>query len=106
MELVSPVGEKMFKRLYALYSRMVTELQHYAGLNPRGFRQARVFPKPVISSIGTGLPGPRSILDGDLLWRFIQLPVSKQYQLASAIGSNRDLILDDLLEIVSGMEHF
>lgn len=35
---VYPVSEKIFRRLYAIYSRMVTHLEHYAGLNPRGFR--------------------------------------------------------------------
>lgn len=36
--LITPIPEKMFKRLYGLYSRMVTHLEHYAGLNPRGYR--------------------------------------------------------------------
>jgi cleavage and polyadenylation specificity factor subunit 1 len=38
IRLFSPVSEDMFKRLYGLYSKMVTTLRHYAGLNPRGFR--------------------------------------------------------------------
>ncbi len=33
-----PVSEKIFRRLYCLYSRMVTHTEHYCGLNPRGFR--------------------------------------------------------------------
>ncbi|KAJ3087268.1 hypothetical protein HK102_011465 [Quaeritorhiza haematococci] len=36
--VMTPVTEKLYKRLYALYSRMVNNLQHAAGLNPRGFR--------------------------------------------------------------------
>jgi cleavage and polyadenylation specificity factor subunit 1 len=38
LSMIIPVEEKMFKRLYGLYSRMVTHLEHYAGLNPRGYR--------------------------------------------------------------------
>ena len=38
LSYVSPVSEKLYRRLYSLYSRMVTGLQHVGGLNPRGFR--------------------------------------------------------------------
>ena len=38
ISIVSPVTEKLYRRLYSLYSRMVTSLQHTAGLNPRGYR--------------------------------------------------------------------
>jgi hypothetical protein len=38
MSIILPVSEKLYRRLYSLYSRMVTSLQHAAGLNPRGYR--------------------------------------------------------------------
>lgn len=38
MSIISPISEKLYRRLYSLYSRMVTSLQHAAGLNPRGYR--------------------------------------------------------------------
>ena len=36
--LIAPVTEKLYKRLYALYNRLVNGLQHDAGLNPKGYR--------------------------------------------------------------------
>ena len=38
VSVVAPVSEKLYRRLYSLYSRMVTSLQHVGGLNPRGYR--------------------------------------------------------------------
>ncbi|KAJ3264692.1 Cleavage and polyadenylation specificity factor subunit 1, partial [Borealophlyctis nickersoniae] len=38
LSIMIPVSEKLYKRMYGLYSRMVNNLQHPAGLNPRGFR--------------------------------------------------------------------
>ena len=62
ISIVTPVDEKMYKRLYALYSKMVNQLEHYAGLNPRAFRQVQMKNKPVVSSDFGGLPGPKSVL--------------------------------------------
>jgi hypothetical protein len=105
--MVVPIGEKLFKRLYGLYSRMVAHLEHHAGLNPRGFRQIRLPHKSIhAASFLTGPPGPRGILDGDLLNRFLHLPLVYQRELAKAIGSKDDRILDDLLEISITLEYF
>ena len=107
ISMVAPVGEKLFKRLYGLYSRMVTHLEHPAGLNPRGFRQIKLPHKSIhAASFVTGPPGPRGILDGDLLNRFLHLPLVYQRELAKAIGSKDDRILDDLLELAISLEYF
>jgi hypothetical protein len=103
---VVPVSEKMYKRLYALYSKMVNTLQHHAGLNPRGFRQVQQKYRPLGSSTTTGPPGPRSVLDGDLLYRYSSLSVLQQRELAKGVGSTVDRIMDDLVEMVHGTEYF
>ncbi len=107
LSLVVPVTEKMFKRLYSLYSRMVTHVEHHAGLNPRGFRQLYLpYHLLAATTAVSGPPGPKGILDGDLTNEFKSLPSDKQYELAKAIGSKPDRILDDLLDLEVILEYF
>lgn len=109
-----PVSEKIFRRMYGLYSRMVTHLEHYAGLNPRGFRYLSYLQRQVILptksihaiSVVNGPPGPRGILDGDLIYRFCKLSSIYQRELAKAVGSRDDRVLDDLLELAKIFEYF
>jgi hypothetical protein len=58
------------------------------------------------ASVLTGPPGPRGVLDGDLLTRFLHFSLVHQRELAKAIGSRDDRILDDLLELSIGLEYF
>ncbi|KAJ3256708.1 Cleavage and polyadenylation specificity factor subunit 1 [Boothiomyces macroporosus] len=105
--LITPIPEKMFKRLYGLYSRMVTHLEHYAGLNPRGYRQLKLPIRSIYSNpILTGPPGPRGILDGDMLYRFLNLSVTNQREMAKAVGSRDDRVIDDLLELMVAVDYF
>ncbi|KAJ3040299.1 Cleavage and polyadenylation specificity factor subunit 1 [Rhizophlyctis rosea] len=104
-----PVSEKFYKRMYGLYSRMVNNLQHGAGLNPRGFRQIQARARPLTAAFSTatmGPPGPRSMLDGELLYQFASLGVAQQTELAKGIGSRIERILDDLVEVACGGEYF
>lgn len=103
---VLPISEKMYKRMYALYSRLVTHLKHAAGLNPRGYRQIRDSQKTVTFSVISGLPGPRLIIDEDLMSVYLNLPRPKQVELGDAIGSNRNRVIDDLLELGMRCEYF
>jgi hypothetical protein len=46
----------------------------------------------------------KGVVDGDLVMKFADLPTADQEDLASAIGSTVDLILDNLLDVgVSSM---
>ena len=58
------------------------------------------------SVTGQALAGPKSIIDGDLLNLFINLPHQSQKELAKSVGSNIDRIMDDLLEVHSVFEYF
>jgi hypothetical protein len=63
--------------------------------------------RPLAShSIASGPPGPKSILDGSLLSEFLDLSYAQQLELAKAVGSNIDRIMDDLLEISKAFKHF
>ncbi|KAI8825062.1 CPSF A subunit region-domain-containing protein [Fimicolochytrium jonesii] len=109
LSVLIPVSEKLYKRLYGLYSKMVNNLQHPAGLNPRGFRQVPLKARPATAATATpmtGPPGPRLVLDGDLLYQFTSLSLAQQRELAKGIGSAAEKIMDDLLEVNSGVEYF
>lgn len=95
VSILTPISEKQFKRLYALYSKMVVFVQHFAGLNPRGYRQAVVKEKPLVSNIIGGLPGAKMVLDGDLLVQFLGLPVRLQDELSRGL----ELVLERLWRI-------
>jgi cleavage and polyadenylation specificity factor subunit 1 len=104
---VLPITEKIFKRLYGVYARMVTHMEHHAGLNPRGYRQIVLPYKSIYSqAVVTGPPGPRGILDGALLHKFIKLSVHHQREVSKSIGLNENRILDDLLELRSSLDYF
>ncbi len=50
-------------------------------------------------------PNPmRTILDGQLLFKFMHLSKSEQHDIAKLIGTSPDRILNDLLEIQLGMD--
>ena len=40
---ISPIGEKMYKRLQLLQTLMQTHMPHYAGLNPKEYRSVSYF---------------------------------------------------------------
>ncbi|TPX33999.1 2-dehydropantoate 2-reductase [Synchytrium microbalum] len=98
--MMVPVSDKQFKRMYALWSKLVNGLQHVAGLNPRGYRQgqSRGPPQGAAQILG-GMTNTRSTMDGDLIWQFASLSVSQQREIAKSIGSSVERIMDDLLEI-------
>ncbi|KAJ3141416.1 Cleavage and polyadenylation specificity factor subunit 1 [Physocladia obscura] len=101
-----PVSEKLYKRLYAVYSRMVNNLQPLAGLNPRGFRQIQTRHKPLTTLITAGPPGPKSVLDGDFIMNFFAMSVSMQRDIARGVGSSVERIIDDILEVYTGTDYF
>ena len=41
----------------------------------------------------------KGVIDGDLVSQFVDLPIADQEDLASAIGSTVELIMDNLLEL-------
>lgn len=94
-----PLQEKTYRRLLMLQSIMVSSVPHLAGLNPRAYRLAK--------QCSGGLLNPqKNILDGDLLCMYLNLSSSEKHDLAKRIGTSRDQLLDDLLEIERSITHF
>ncbi|XP_064466494.1 cleavage and polyadenylation specificity factor subunit 1-like [Ornithodoros turicata] len=96
---ILPVPEKTYRRLLMLQNVLVTNIPHYAGLNPKGFRTCQSQRKLL------GNPH-KNILDGELIWKFMHLSFMERNELSKKIGTSVTQILDDLLEIESYTAHF
>lgn len=86
-----PLEEKVFRRLSALQAVMVNALPHPGAFNPRGFR--------LVEARGFVQERKKAVLDGELLWRYCGLDVGVQEDLAGAVGTSREAILETLLEV-------
>ncbi|GJJ73458.1 cleavage and polyadenylation specificity factor subunit 1 [Entomortierella parvispora] len=97
--MITPIPEKTSKRLALLSTQIVNGVQHPAGLNPRAYRllqsKDRLNSNPV-----------KGILDGDLLFEFINLPANRQKEMTKQIGTGVDRVMDDLAGIAVAADHF
>ncbi len=89
--LLLPVDERIYRRLVLLQQIMYTTQPTICCLNPSEYR-----------TIKTGkqrIEKKRGVLDGGLLWSFINLEESLQDELASAMGTTADAIIENLEEL-------
>ncbi|XP_077542747.1 cleavage and polyadenylation specificity factor subunit 1 isoform X1 [Haemaphysalis longicornis] len=96
---ILPVPEKTYRRLLMLQNVLVTNIPHHAGLNPKAYRmyysQRRYLGNP-----------HKNILDGELIWKFLQLSFMERSELSKKIGTTVTQITDDLLEMETYTAHF
>ncbi|KAG9080614.1 mRNA cleavage and polyadenylation factor subunit, partial [Ceratobasidium sp. 370] len=88
---LTPLDQTQFGRLHLLQGQLIRNIQHVAGLNPKGHLYVRN--DNVSRALSNG------ILDGDLLAAFEELPVAKQIEMPQQIGAERDKIISDLLRL-------
>ncbi|KAJ9053518.1 mRNA cleavage and polyadenylation factor subunit [Entomophthora muscae] len=88
-----PTNEAVYRRLHLLSSGLINNLAHFGGLNPRSYRL--ITPKHRL-----GMNAHKSILDGDLLSRFADMPTNHQASLAQSIGTSRNVVYGDLLRLL------
>lgn len=86
---IAPIAEDMYRRLYALTTKMYTQLEHSAGLHPKAYR---LF-KPMHSVEHNH---QKNVIDGQLLWRFTHLDTKMQKALADQIGTTVHQILRNI----------
>ena len=48
----------------------------------------------------------RQILDGQLIWKFLNLSLNERIEVARRLGTGVDMIVDDLMEIDRISAHF
>ncbi|CAG8449548.1 6133_t:CDS:10 [Ambispora gerdemannii] len=83
--IITPIPERMYKRMLPLYSQLVNGIQHPAGLNPKAYR-LRMNPA-------------KGVLDGDLLFQFLNLSLNRQREMTKQIGTNLERLMDDFLSL-------
>jgi cleavage and polyadenylation specificity factor subunit 1 len=89
---ISPLSAADFQKLGRLEMRLVSALNHTAGLNPKAFRLT----KPAYKMSHNH---QRNMIDGDLLLRFASLERTKQDELASLVRLTTNDIIDHLLQL-------
>lgn len=99
MGALTPVSEKLYKRLHLLHTRLVNGLRHAAGLNPRGYR--------LIHNRHRLLVNPsKNVVDGEIVFSFLNLPKEMQEDIARGIGCTVDSIYNDLSVLMGQMDYF
>lgn len=96
MHSVVPVSEPVFWRLTALQSVIANALESDCSLSHRAWRLYRRTPR---RGGCRNNDRKKSVIDGDLVMQYADLPLPDQEDLASAIGSTVELVLDNLLEL-------
>jgi cleavage and polyadenylation specificity factor subunit 1 len=93
-----PISDKTYKKLYAVWSRMVVDVQHYCGLNPRGWGHVKIRKRELVGGVGG-----KMIVDGSLVGMFYGLGIRQQTELAKGGGGKFKEELDGVLE---GCDYF
>ncbi|KKK23785.1 hypothetical protein AOCH_000296 [Aspergillus ochraceoroseus] len=88
--LITCVPEESYRRLSALQSQLTNTVQHPCGLNPRAYR--------AVESDGSA---GRGMLDGSLLFQWLDMSKQRKVEIASRVGANEWEIKADL-EVVGG----
>ncbi|KAL1516840.1 hypothetical protein ABEB36_000686 [Hypothenemus hampei] len=96
---IMPVPEKTYRRLLMLQNVMVSHGAHVAGLNPKAFRTFKSFRKMLNNPA-------RSIIDGELVWNFMQLSITEKIEVSKKIGTKLDELQEDLNDIQKLTNHF
>lgn len=89
--MLIPVEERAYRRLALLQQILSTALESPLALNPREFRDIKGRRQYHIPK--------RGILDGTILWRFLNLPADVQDELTGAMNTSTDLVLENLHEL-------
>lgn len=89
--ILLPIDERIYRRLALLQQIMYTTQPLVCSLNPIEYRS--------IKTSKQRIERKRGILDGNLLWTFINLEESLQDELAAAMGTTSDSIIENLEEL-------
>lgn len=90
VSIVTPLSEESYRRLWALQSQLVTTIDHPCGLNPKAYR--------AVESDGYG---GRGMIDGNLLFRWLDMGVQRRAEMAGRVGADVESIRIDL-EAITG----
>ena len=89
---VLPLPEKTYRRLFMLQNVLLTHSAHLAGLNPKSFRTIKQSRRCLVNPA-------RGIIDGELIWQYMQLNQAEKLEIAKKIGTKVEEIYQDIFEI-------
>merc|ERR1712166_26154 len=89
---LTPIDERVFKRLFMLQLRMLKAVPQFAGMNQEAFHAHQPYHYMEADV-------KQHIVSGDLLCQYMNLNVALQNELALSIGTTSRRILDNLTEI-------
>ena len=93
-----PIDERVYRTLSLLQQLMAMSVRTMCLLNQRDFR--------LMKTNFIKLEKKKGVLDGTLLWKYVNLPVALQNDLATVIGTTSDAILEHLASIDSAISFF
>ncbi|XP_050511546.1 cleavage and polyadenylation specificity factor subunit 1 isoform X1 [Diabrotica virgifera virgifera] len=96
---IMPVPEKTYRRLLMLQNVLVSQGAHIAGLNPKAFRTFKSWRKLQNNPA-------RSIIDGELVWNFLNLSLTEKSEVSKKIGTKMEELIEDLTDIHKLTNHF
>ncbi|XP_057671339.1 cleavage and polyadenylation specificity factor subunit 1 [Diorhabda carinulata] len=96
---IMPVPEKTYRRLLMLQNVLVSQGAHIAGLNPKAFRTYKSWRKLQYNPA-------RSVIDGDLVWNFLNLSITEKLEVSKKIGTKVEELVEDLTDIHKLTNHF
>lgn len=82
LALLTPLSESTYRRLSTLSNHLSNALYHGAGMNPKAYRVADNAPEAIV--------GGRTILDGSILMRWMELGTGKRRDILSRLGEARE----------------
>ncbi|KAI1001125.1 Protein cft1 [Podosphaera aphanis] len=98
ISVLSRLSESQYRRLSTLATQLSNTLYHACGLNPRAHRIDRNAPE--------SMAGSRTVVDGTLLNRWMELGSQKRAEVAGRVGVDVDQIREDLLTLRGGLDYF
>ena len=93
-----PIDERIYRTLSLLQQLMAMSVRTMCLLNQRDFR--------LMKTNFIKLEKKKGVLDGTLLWKYVNLPIALQNDLATVIGTTPDVILEHLASIDSSISFF
>ncbi|CZS95342.1 hypothetical protein WAI453_011327 [Rhynchosporium graminicola] len=95
LSLLTPLNEAQYRRLSTLSSHLLNTLYHPAGLNPRAYRVDKDAPE--------GMVGSRTVVDGTVLERWMELGSQRRAEVAGRVGCGVEEVREELVGLQGGL---
>ncbi|EKD18229.1 uncharacterized protein L3040_007600 [Drepanopeziza brunnea f. sp. 'multigermtubi'] len=95
ISLLTPLSEAQYRRLSTLTSHLINTLYHACGLNPRAYRVDKDAPE--------GMVGSRTVIDGNILMRWMELGSQRRAEVAGRVGVDVLEVREDLASLMGGL---